>query len=148
MNVTNIINKSHIRAALKTRVIKSKIIKTNSKINVSSFLSTLIENSIHKESFSISRISNQIIKSSITKIIYLNVPPMPQFSVTYFFTSADLVNGKLTKYHGFNSVVDVSVFNQFLEEIEVGVDSSNSNSVTVDLSRLNVIGNWQIKIEK
>lgn len=79
---------------------------------------------------------------------YLNAPIMPVNSINHLFTISDLVDNNYTVYHGFNSTVDVSIFDEFKKEVEVGVDVSDPDRVTVNLARLNVSGTWQIKIEK
>ena len=90
------------------------------------------------------------IKATISKVIFTSFPPQSsdKMSVNFYFTSSDLTNNKLTKYHGFNSVVDVSVFDATGEEVEVSVDVSDPMRVTIDLGRLQVENTWQIKIEK
>jgi hypothetical protein len=93
-------------------------------------------------------INNYKQSAEVSKSIFVGTSLAEKVSTNYFFTSNDLVDNKLTKFHGFNSVVDVSVFNNVNEEIEVAVDASNPNSVTVDLGRLEVTGTWTIKIER
>lgn len=68
-------------------------------------------------------------------------------SITYNFTAADLTDGKLTKTHNRNRLVDVSVFNDAGKEIMVGVDVLNLNQFTLDLRRATVNGVWKILVE-
>lgn len=142
---------------VRNRIISARIInptninnaiKSVSKISVSfsfAFLSSIIKSN---KSINAAIISNKSIKSSILRVIYKEVSPIPVDSLNFLFSASELINNTLTKYHGFNSRVDVSVFNELGEEVEVEVDASNLNYVTVNLGRLTVTNNWTIKIEK
>jgi len=70
-------------------------------------------------------------------------------SIKFSFTTADLDNGILRKYHGLNSdVVDVSVRTNTNIEVEVPVLYDNANQVSLDFnSLLPLIGTWQVLIE-
>lgn len=69
-------------------------------------------------------------------------------SIKFNFTNADLVNGILTKYHGLNSIVDVTVSNG-VTEVEVTVNFDNLNQVSLDLTRIvPLVGTWTVLIEK
>lgn len=127
-------------------------ISTKLKISLIKITSFELPSNSTIRSIKKSRITNKIkskkISSKILTTIYLNAPTMPVNSINYLFTVSDLVDNNYTVYHGFNSTVDVSVFDEFKKEVEVGVDVSDPNRVTVNLARLNVSGTWQIKIEK
>lgn len=66
----------------------------------------------------------------------------------YYFTANDLVNERITRNHNFNTdVVDVTVYDSNGRMIGCDV-SITRTTVTLNLTRVTVIGTWKMLVEK
>jgi hypothetical protein len=69
-------------------------------------------------------------------------------SLAFPFSSNDLVNLKLKKYHGWNTTaIDITVIDNVGKEIEISSQVDNQY-VEIDLTRCTISGNWTLLVEK
>lgn len=69
-------------------------------------------------------------------------------SISYTFTTNDLVNRKLTKTHSYGTnELDITIIDNLGKEIEFS-SVVTATTVEVDFARANITGNWKLLIEK
>lgn len=118
-------NRQNIQVSKKTKRIEAQITDSN-----------IIRQAI---------LSNIIIGEKTTGTGGVTVEP----SIRDIFTIAQIVNNKLTIYHGFNQrEVDLSVFDDSGVDISVPYIPIDVNRIELDFTRIDVNGTWSYLVER
>lgn len=100
------------------------------------------------KSLTVNMVDAASIKTKLVKVIYLGESPVVVNSIEFTLTANDLINNKLIKFHGLNSVVDVTVFDNLGTNVGIGIEIIDDDRVQLDFQRLVVNGIWKVLIEK
>lgn len=117
----------------------------NAKVSIKS---SLIHFKLETKKITLKILENKL-SAKIVEVVVIESGVSDINSISFTFTQNDIVDNKLTKYHGLNSpIVDVSITDNMNNEIMLGLHIINTNNVEIDFTRVQVIGTWRCLIEK